>query len=501
MDFSQDVSDTQQLCDERSLLAAELSEESSPRRLIRADSYGFASDGDLMYRSMPVPSALQPPQPIVSNNNSNNYSSDSSFQFGSYPGDSYLPDLALPLPPKLQLPVRSHHTRSVIKDAASELDHQQIPHQAPALFPFPWRLERTNFALQIDQECEKEAIATAINALEAAFAAAQCDVVKRRWNRCRWSYQYLVGNNWLGIIARIYKFQNTFIVEIQRRDGGAVVFRAIHDRILNHMRDHAEGVKLVGTYQYLHGETLALQPIDVCCCEGSSGDSDGQLGLGQSELCGALAEELRSLLPLAKSPYLETQCDAIKALAGVTATPTCPSSDAAYSTSPGSQTSSLADCTTCESQSDDGHSPCPTIGTCGMSTMSILGELLPEVVRMLREPLPCLNRYAAIAAANVTQDTSVAGACALAATDCTNDLPAALLKAAMVPEELGTRRECLRALLNIAHTPDGLRGLCRKLHGCPRFKDAVPLLEEITGAGDILARERAQQLLNLFEAA
>lgn len=31
--------------------------------------------------------------------------------------------------------------------------------------------------------------------------------------------------------------------------------------------------------------------------------------------------------------------------------------------------------------------------------------------------------------------------------------------------------------------------------------DAVPLLEEITGAGDILARERAQQLLNLFEAA
>lgn len=101
--------------------------------------------------------------------------------------------------------------------------------------------------------------------------------------------------------------QNTFIVEIQRRDGGAVVFRAIHDRILNHMRDHAEGVKLVGTYQYLHGETLALQPIDVCCCEGSSGDSDGQLGLGQSELCGALAEELRSLLPLAKSPYLETQ--------------------------------------------------------------------------------------------------------------------------------------------------------------------------------------------------
>lgn len=105
--------------------------------------------------------------------------------------------------------------------------------------------------------------------------------------------------------------------------------------------------------------------------------------------------------------------------------------------------------------------------------MSILGELLPEVVRMLREPLPCLNRYAAIAAANVTQDTSVAGACALAATDCTNDLPAALLKAAMVPEELGTRRECLRALLNIAHTPDGLRGLCRKLHGCPRFKGVV----------------------------
>jgi hypothetical protein len=43
--------------------------------------------------------------------------------------------------------------------------------------------------------------------------------------------------------------------------------------------------------------------------------------LCQSELCDALEEELRSLLPLARSEYLDTQCDAARALAGVTAVP------------------------------------------------------------------------------------------------------------------------------------------------------------------------------------
>jgi hypothetical protein len=58
-----------------------------------------------------------------------------------------------------------------------------------------------------------------------------------------------------------------------------------------------------------------------CCCIYQLLGRAVPRTLCQSELCDALEEELRSLLPLARSQYLDTQCDAARALAGVTAVP------------------------------------------------------------------------------------------------------------------------------------------------------------------------------------
>jgi hypothetical protein len=57
--------------------------------------------------------------------------------------------------------------------------------------------------------------------------------------------------------------QDSLVVELQRRDGDALVFRAIHDRVVAYLREAAPSlsIKIKGTYQYLHGESLVLQPL------------------------------------------------------------------------------------------------------------------------------------------------------------------------------------------------------------------------------------------------
>jgi hypothetical protein len=136
--------------------------------------------------------------------------------------------------------------------------------------------------------------------------------------------------------------------------------------------------------------------------------------------------------------------------------------------------------------------------------MKLLCELLPEVVRMLTEDCCALRRYTAIAAANVLEDPAVAhNTAAAAAEGSATDLAAALLRACTTAaadssgSEVGCVRECLRGLLNLAHTELGLdvvRAAAEQSEGA-----GLQLLRTIVESADITGRERAQELLALLQ--
>jgi hypothetical protein len=136
--------------------------------------------------------------------------------------------------------------------------------------------------------------------------------------------------------------------------------------------------------------------------------------------------------------------------------------------------------------------------------MKLLCELLPEVVRMLTEDCCALRRYTAIAAANVLEDPAVAhNAAAAAAEGSATDLAAALLRAGTTAaadssgSEVGCVRECLRGLLNLAHTELGLevvRAAAEQSEGA-----GLQLLRTVAESADITGKQRAQELLALLQ--
>ncbi|CAM9223852.1 unnamed protein product [Ectocarpus sp. 6 AP-2014] len=247
-----------------------------------------------------------------------------------------------------------------------ELEDSDTP--CVATLPSTFRLERTNLVVTAPVTERSLSVDSLLDALRAALADAGVDVLDLKPAHCVLECSYHVGNRFLSLFVRVFKapnrasgqlFDNSstgnnnddgdeqtpFLVEAQLREGDRLHFSALFREIMRAFMNQ-EGVNLAGTFRYkprtypATGEGLALEQVNMAPSRNSirllaergeaikTGGSPlpvppsmaSPLASSSSfpELDSDMMDDVMLLAGMLSGSYLDVQADAAAAVAGLT---------------------------------------------------------------------------------------------------------------------------------------------------------------------------------------
>ncbi|CAB1117573.1 unnamed protein product [Ectocarpus sp. CCAP 1310/34] len=246
-----------------------------------------------------------------------------------------------------------------------ELEDSDTP--CVATLPSTFRLERTNLVVTSPLMEQLLSVDSLLDALRAALTDAGVDVLDFKPAHCVLECSYHVGNRFLSLFIRVFKapdrasgqlFDNSsvgnnnnddgaeqtpYLVEAQLREGDRLHFSALFREILRAFMNQ-EGVNLVGTFRYkprtypATGEGLALEQVNMAPSRnsirllaerGEATKTGGSLPVPASmarpqvsssspELDSDMMDDVVLLADMLSGSYLDVQADAAAAVAGLT---------------------------------------------------------------------------------------------------------------------------------------------------------------------------------------
>ncbi|CAM9823455.1 unnamed protein product [Ectocarpus sp. 4 AP-2014] len=287
--------------------------------------------------------------------------------FNPFASDQYIFQEYDP-PPRFFAPfgIAGNATKSGLSSYDGQLEDSDTP--CVATLPSTFRLERTNLVVTAPLTEQSLSVDSLLDALRAALADAGVDVLDLKPAHCVLECSYHVGNRFLSLFVRVFKapnrasgqlFDNSsmgndnnndgdeqtpFLVEAQLREGDRLHFSALFREIMRAFMNQ-EGVNLAGTFRYkprtypATGEGLALEQVNMAPSRNSirllaeRGDAiktGGSLPVPASkarpqassssspELDSDMMDDVVLLAGMLSGSYLDVQADAAAAVAGLT---------------------------------------------------------------------------------------------------------------------------------------------------------------------------------------
>lgn len=222
-------------------------------------------------------------------------------------------------------------------------------------FPSVYRLERTNFAVTSTRYAGED-LELLVRALKLAFGLAGIDVVEFRPSECTFKCSYQKGSVFLsfmvtvflapsqasGLLLEHHDEDGLILVEVQLREGDGLYFSGLFRDLVDYVNIQ-EGIMIAGTFRYRpspshpYGEGLMLESImpkppghapplsgflmQAGGCPGSSGaHPDFAADEPPEELDEEMTEDVMHLSGMIREGFPAVQADAASVVAGLTAT-------------------------------------------------------------------------------------------------------------------------------------------------------------------------------------
>eukprot|EP00903_Cladosiphon_okamuranus_P010210 g9669.t1 len=377
--------------------------------------------------------------------------------------------------------------KSTTEDSSSYDEEEESDTPCVITLPSTFRLERTNFVVTSSIAGVVLPALSLVEALRSSLKEANVDVLEFMPAICVLECSYHVGNRFLKMNVRVFgapdrasgqlldagtgsnygdEDQIPYVVEAQLREGDRLHFSALFREIMREFKNQ-EGVNLAGTFRYhprpypAMGEGLALEEASMAPSRNSirllaereeTRKSDGA-GLGvspppvpasmaktqePSELDEEMLEDVILLATMLRGNFVDVQADAATALAGLTADPELLKQLSRDSASKAAIELCTASARLLVETQHRAARRQAAVVVANLATSATLRLLLLASDNAVTPGHPGMQRRLVESLVVLSIGTSIGGS---------GTSPTANKK----EEEIGMRRECMRALVGLAH--------------------------------------------------